>query len=219
MAGENVGKSRTSMGTLIKRYREGQGLTQRELAAAAGTSIGALRDLEQGRTRSPRWAMLEELAAVLDLGEAQRTELARAWPLSACSPARHETRRSGRPPPAGRPPISAPSRIQVGPRQVATAGAVRPRRTSESMLGRPAGDLIWHGHAAMEAADPRPRAPAPAVVSRDGHCRATGNYWNASTAGIPAPPPGTRRARMPWHPRPVAEREPAQVSRSAPPSG
>ena len=45
MAGENVGKSRTSMGTLIKRYREGQGLTQRELAAAAGTSIGALRDL------------------------------------------------------------------------------------------------------------------------------------------------------------------------------
>ena len=71
MAGENVGKSRTSMGTLIKRYREGQGLTQRELAAAAGTSIGALRDLEQGRTRSPRWAMLEELAAVLGLAQAQ----------------------------------------------------------------------------------------------------------------------------------------------------
>jgi DNA-binding SARP family transcriptional activator/DNA-binding XRE family transcriptional regulator len=67
------------MGSLLKRYREDHGVTQRELAAAAGMSIGALRDLEQGRTRFPRWGIVEELAAVLGLGHAQRAELTRAW--------------------------------------------------------------------------------------------------------------------------------------------
>jgi transcriptional regulator with XRE-family HTH domain len=67
------------MGSLIKRYREEHQVTQRELAAAAEMSIGALRDLEQGRTRFPRWGTVEELAAVLGLGQAERAELARAW--------------------------------------------------------------------------------------------------------------------------------------------
>ena len=70
---------RTGMGSLLKRYREDHGVTQRELAAAAGMSIGALRDLEQGRTRFPRWGIVEELAAVLGLGHAQRAELTQAW--------------------------------------------------------------------------------------------------------------------------------------------
>lgn len=70
------------MGALIKRYREEQRVTQLELAEAAGMSVGALRDLEQGRTRSPRWGTLEELAAVLGLGQAQRAELTRAWQLT-----------------------------------------------------------------------------------------------------------------------------------------
>ncbi|HEX6521171.1 MAG TPA: BTAD domain-containing putative transcriptional regulator [Streptosporangiaceae bacterium] len=64
---------------MIKRYREDQQATQRELAAAAGMSVGALRDLEQGRTRSPRWGTVEELAAALGLDPAQRAELTRAW--------------------------------------------------------------------------------------------------------------------------------------------
>jgi hypothetical protein len=42
-------------------------------------SVGALRDLEQGRTRSPRWGTVEELAAALSLDPAQRAELTRAW--------------------------------------------------------------------------------------------------------------------------------------------
>jgi DNA-binding SARP family transcriptional activator/DNA-binding XRE family transcriptional regulator len=66
------------MGALIKGYREGRQATQRELAAAAGISLGALRDLEQGRSRSPRWGTVEQLAAVLGLDLAQRAELAAA---------------------------------------------------------------------------------------------------------------------------------------------
>ena len=42
-------------------------MTQRELADMAAMSIGALRDLEQGRTVFPRWATLEGLAAVLGI--------------------------------------------------------------------------------------------------------------------------------------------------------
>jgi DNA-binding SARP family transcriptional activator len=79
MAGKDNGKPWIKMGTLVKRYREEQRLTQRELVAAAGMSLGALRDLEQGRTLSPRWGSVEGLAAVLGLGQAQLAELARAW--------------------------------------------------------------------------------------------------------------------------------------------
>lgn len=74
--GANPGRG---IGTLIKRYRENLRMTQHELSAAAGTSVGALRDLEQGRTRSPRWGTLEELAAALSLDPEQRAELTRAW--------------------------------------------------------------------------------------------------------------------------------------------
>jgi DNA-binding SARP family transcriptional activator len=99
MAGENGEKPGIEMGALVKRYREDRGATQRGLAAAAGMSLGALRDLEQGRTRSPRWGTLEELTAVLGLGQAERAELVSAWRAAAGSgqPARHN-REHGRTP-------------------------------------------------------------------------------------------------------------------------
>lgn len=71
------------MGALIKGYREGRQATQRELAAAAGISLGALRDLEQGRSRSPRWGTVEQLAVLLGLDLAQRAELAAALRTAA----------------------------------------------------------------------------------------------------------------------------------------
>ena len=77
MASEFGGTPSIGMGSLLKGYREGRGMTQRELAAATGMSIGTLRDLEQGRTRLPRWGIVEELATVLGLGQVQRAELAR----------------------------------------------------------------------------------------------------------------------------------------------
>jgi DNA-binding SARP family transcriptional activator/DNA-binding XRE family transcriptional regulator len=66
------------MGALIKRYREDMQVTQPELAQTAGMSVGALRDLEQGRTVSPRWGTVEGLASALRLDEARRAELAHA---------------------------------------------------------------------------------------------------------------------------------------------
>jgi len=51
----------------LQRLRVASGLTQHEAARRAGLSIGALRDLEQGRTAAPRPASLAALAQVLDI--------------------------------------------------------------------------------------------------------------------------------------------------------
>jgi DNA-binding SARP family transcriptional activator/DNA-binding XRE family transcriptional regulator len=95
VAKENARTPAQPMGVLIKRYREDQRATQRELAAAAGMSVGALRDLEQGRTRSPRWGSVEVLATVLGLDPAQRAELTRAWQQTAGAPPGRPARHPG----------------------------------------------------------------------------------------------------------------------------
>ena len=69
----------SAFGELVRERRMSIGLTQRELADAAGMSIGALRDLEQGRTRCPRWGAVAAFAAALGMDRHQRAELASAW--------------------------------------------------------------------------------------------------------------------------------------------
>lgn len=55
------------MSVRLQRLRVAAGLTQHEAARRAGISVGALRDLEQGRTAVPRPASLAALAQVLDV--------------------------------------------------------------------------------------------------------------------------------------------------------
>ncbi len=54
-------------GALLRRLRQDAGITQRDLAERAGVSIAAIRDLEQGRTRSPKDSSIEALAQALQL--------------------------------------------------------------------------------------------------------------------------------------------------------
>jgi tetratricopeptide (TPR) repeat protein/DNA-binding XRE family transcriptional regulator len=49
----------------VRDRRRAAGLTQLDLAAAAGVSIGVIRDLEQGRTGQPRRRSAERIAAAL----------------------------------------------------------------------------------------------------------------------------------------------------------
>jgi DNA-binding SARP family transcriptional activator/DNA-binding XRE family transcriptional regulator len=69
---------RHQVGALIRDTRIAAGLTQRQLADAAGVSLGALRDLEQGRTSFPRWSVVQGLAGVLGLDEVRLAGLRRA---------------------------------------------------------------------------------------------------------------------------------------------
>ena len=63
------------LGAVIARARRAAGLTQQQLADQASVSVGAVRDLEQGRTARPRLATADALALVLglDLGLAAET--------------------------------------------------------------------------------------------------------------------------------------------------
>src|SRR5580700_11468945 len=54
-------------GALVREYRREAGLTQQELAAKAGLSVAALRDIEQSRRRRPRPSSLAALSDALRL--------------------------------------------------------------------------------------------------------------------------------------------------------
>jgi DNA-binding SARP family transcriptional activator/transcriptional regulator with XRE-family HTH domain len=67
-----------TFGSLVRAYRREAGLTQRELAAKAGLSVAALRDLEQSRRFRPRANSLTALADALGLDQDQAAGLRRA---------------------------------------------------------------------------------------------------------------------------------------------
>jgi DNA-binding SARP family transcriptional activator/tetratricopeptide (TPR) repeat protein/transcriptional regulator with XRE-family HTH domain len=64
----------------LRQYRDSAGLTQQRLAALAGMSLGALRDLEQGRTTQPTQRTVDQLVTVLGLGPGGRNHLLAAQP-------------------------------------------------------------------------------------------------------------------------------------------
>src|SRR5512138_3108520 len=66
----------SGVGRLIRARRLDAGLTQRALADFAGVSVATIRDLEQGRTRRPRTALVDRLAAALNLEPGQMLERA-----------------------------------------------------------------------------------------------------------------------------------------------
>src|ERR1700733_11995042 len=68
----------TEFGVLLRAERHAAGFTQDELARASHMSVAAIRDLEQGRRRSPRPASVTQLANALGLGKSRTRELAQA---------------------------------------------------------------------------------------------------------------------------------------------
>ncbi|MEU2169480.1 BTAD domain-containing putative transcriptional regulator [Micromonospora chersina] len=57
----------SGFGVLLRAGRHAAGVSQRELAARAGLSVAAVRDLEQGRSRRPRPTAVEALVGALGL--------------------------------------------------------------------------------------------------------------------------------------------------------
>src|SRR5512146_54072 len=76
LMGHGVGPA-SPVGSMVRMHRRVAGLTQRELAAKAGLSVAALRDLEQSRRR-PRPNSLDALDGALGLDPDQTASLARA---------------------------------------------------------------------------------------------------------------------------------------------
>jgi DNA-binding SARP family transcriptional activator/DNA-binding XRE family transcriptional regulator len=67
------------VGAILRERRISTGLTQQQLATASGISLGALRDLEQGRTRCPQWATISAIAAALGMDREHHADLVAAW--------------------------------------------------------------------------------------------------------------------------------------------
>ena len=65
---------RSDVGRMVRARRQEAGLTQCALASLVGVSVATVRGLEQGRTRRPRTALLDRLAAALGLESAQLRE-------------------------------------------------------------------------------------------------------------------------------------------------
>ncbi|MGW6279104.1 BTAD domain-containing putative transcriptional regulator [Kribbella sp. NPDC055071] len=77
MTGRPQQRAEVDIGGLLRRLRQDGGRTQRELAELAGVSTGAIRDLEQGRSRRPKPESIEAIAAALALSN-EDTERLRA---------------------------------------------------------------------------------------------------------------------------------------------
>ena len=110
---------------LLRQLRAERGLTQEELAAAAGISPRTISDLERGINQTPRKATAELLADALRLSEAEREQFmaaARRRPATTPAAVLADAARVRRRPGRGRPTTDAGRRGAGTP----TAGG-RPR--------------------------------------------------------------------------------------------
>jgi DNA-binding SARP family transcriptional activator/DNA-binding XRE family transcriptional regulator len=104
--GSGNSNTASDFGFWVRSYRREAGLTQRELAAKAGLSIGALRDIEQSRRTRPKATSLASLVSALKLSPAQTANLTLAATLPgrrhhALPPSRSRPAGSGHTPEAG----------------------------------------------------------------------------------------------------------------------
>ncbi|KJY21306.1 hypothetical protein VR44_38325 [Streptomyces katrae] len=121
-----------AFGALLYGLRRRAGLSQEELAHAAGVSVRALSYMERGRSRGPQRRTVQALAEALGLDPegARELEHTRAWAARA-GPAP----RRPRPPPQDRTrPRGPPRRICCRARRAASTGG---RRSSPPCPGPP----------------------------------------------------------------------------------
>ena len=73
-----MNESTGALGAVVRQLRERAQLTQEELAARSGLSVGTIRGLESGRIQRPRPSSLRQLANALGLGDDGRARLTAA---------------------------------------------------------------------------------------------------------------------------------------------
>ena len=69
-----MAERRVTFGGLLRELRAVAGLTQEELAGAAGVSVRSVRELERGRVATPQKETVRLLAGALGLTGPARTE-------------------------------------------------------------------------------------------------------------------------------------------------
>ncbi|MFJ8473531.1 helix-turn-helix domain-containing protein [Kitasatospora sp. NPDC094011] len=105
-----------SFGTLLCGLRRGAGLSQEDLAHAAGVSVRTLSYLEQGRSRGPQRRTVQALAKALGLDAAGARELEEAASLGRPRPTRAAGVAAPAVPPEAALNTSAPDLLPRAPR-------------------------------------------------------------------------------------------------------
>ncbi|MFI6011432.1 helix-turn-helix domain-containing protein [Streptomyces sp. NPDC051243] len=80
----------SEFGTVLRRLRVRQGLTQDELERRSDVSVSTIRGLETGKRSNPRMTTVQSLADALGLGPEDREELIRAAVPGPQEPAREQ---------------------------------------------------------------------------------------------------------------------------------
>ena len=142
--------SGSDAGELVRAWRRKAGLTQQQLARAAGVSVGVVRDLEQGRTARPHGESVRRLADALRLNQQKTRELSLAARGGSFTANGADELRIGV---LG--PLAAWRRdgpVALGsPMQRALLGLLA--LSPETGVSRSAiVDALWHGHPPMTAA-------------------------------------------------------------------
>lgn len=144
------------VGSAIRNSRRASGLTQQDLANVAGVSLGLVRDLEQGRTRSPRWATVQALSNALGLHEQDYAWLQAAREVDGPQQGDHVSSRS---PQSVNVRILGPLAaersgrlIDLGPVRRRTVMAVLALRGQAGARLSEIADLLWPGDAPRGAA-------------------------------------------------------------------
>ncbi|MGW4651227.1 ATP-binding protein [Kitasatospora sp. NPDC004289] len=143
-----------SFGTRLHALRRGAGLSQEELAHAAGVSVRTLSYLEQGRSRGPQRRTVQALAKALGLDAAGARELEEAASLGRPRPARarHDA-------PAGNTPAGIIPTADATPPTSTSADATSEDTPSTATPSTPA-------PTPPAVAGPPPRAGVPDLLPR-----------------------------------------------------
>ncbi|MFJ8622581.1 ATP-binding protein [Kitasatospora sp. NPDC093550] len=135
-AGADAGTDTGEFSRLLSSHRVAAGLTQEELAAAAGVSLRALGDMERGRTRGPQRRTVRALAVALGLDGERSEALDRAAQSGRPRGVRPGSARvAAQAAPRGPLPVAPPS---AGvPVAAAASAAAPPRAGGPSALALP----------------------------------------------------------------------------------
>ncbi|MFJ3216381.1 ATP-binding protein [Kitasatospora sp. NPDC086801] len=149
-------------GRLLAGHRVAAGLTQEELAAAAGVSLRAVGDMERGRTRGPQRRTVRALAEALGLDDVQAAALDRA---AQCGRPRGTRPAQTAAVPARGPAVPAPA----GPAPTEAAAPAAPLAPGALALPRDIADFTAREDAlallAELADDDRPAHPRVVLIS------------------------------------------------------
>jgi C-terminal processing protease CtpA/Prc/N-acetylneuraminic acid mutarotase/transcriptional regulator with XRE-family HTH domain len=173
------GRELPAFGDLLRRFRDGAGLTQEELAERTGLSPGAISLLERNPRQRPRPYTVRKLAEALDLSQADRARFEAAARGLRPDPAEAPTSEEA-------PPVALAPLRRRGRRAQWLAGALGVVLVGAGLIVgvRALADRSAPASAAQVAPPPVPPTPGPSVAGAWASAGSMATTRNSHTATV-----------------------------------